>query len=226
MRLRRSMSRKLDAVHLQCRLSGRVRRLGVFLRRGLLVLQPSLPMIGGRNLEGLRVAISTALVSIVSAYGNAEEIAFLLVPEELFERVLDEVEPLSKALPIGEILLYHEGDDWPRRIAWAVRSRLKPFVRAARTIRQHLAGIHAYLRTRATNALVEGLNNKLRMIARRAYGFHSPDALIAMLFLTCGGIELCPPLPHPMLRRGRLWPWADQTMSAPSCRGLLGQAPS
>lgn len=83
-------------------------------------------------------------------------------------------------------------DAW---IAWAVRSRLKPFVRAARTIRQHLAGIHAYLRTRATNALVEGLNNKLRMIARRAYGFHSPDALIAMLFLTCGGIELNPPLP-------------------------------
>ena len=38
-------------------------------------------------------------------------------------------------------------------------------------------------------------NNKLRVIARRAYGFHSHGALISMLFLCCGGIELAPPLP-------------------------------
>ncbi len=31
--------------------------------------------------------------------------------------------------------------------------------------------------------------------ARRAYGFHSHGALISMLFLCCGGIELAPPLP-------------------------------
>ena len=42
---------------------------------------------------------------------------------------------------------------------------------------------------------VEGINNKLRVIARRAYGFHSPGALISMLFLCCGGMELAPPLP-------------------------------
>ena len=35
----------------------------------------------------------------------------------------------------------------------------------------------------------------LRVIARRAYGFHSHGALISMLFLCCGGIELAPPLP-------------------------------
>ena len=37
-----------------------------------------------------------------------------------------------------------------------------------------------------TNGPVEGINNKLRVIARRAYGFHSPGALISMLFLCCG----------------------------------------
>ena len=36
--------------------------------------------------------------------------------------------------------------------------------------------------------LVEGLNNKLRIISRRAYGFHSAEALIAMLFLNVGGM--------------------------------------
>lgn len=82
-------------------------------------------------------------------------------------------------------------------LAWASRSRLEPFVKAARTLRQHLSGVTAYIQTRLTNGLVEGLNGKLRMIARRAYGFHSAGALISMLFLTCGGVELDPPLPPP-----------------------------
>jgi transposase len=79
-------------------------------------------------------------------------------------------------------------------LAWASRSRLKPFVRVARTVREHFEGIIAYVKTRLTNGLVEGLNNKLRMVARRAFGFHSSTALIGMLFLTCGGVQLDPPL--------------------------------
>lgn len=85
-------------------------------------------------------------------------------------------------------------EDW---MAWASRSRLDPFVKAARTIRRHLDGVLAYLRERLTNGIVEGFNNKLRMIARRAFGFHSPEPLIAMLYLCCGGIQLNPPLPRP-----------------------------
>lgn len=80
-------------------------------------------------------------------------------------------------------------------LAWASRSRLRPFVKAARTIRRHLDGIFAYAAERLTNGIVEGFNNKLRTIARRAYGFHSPGPLISMLFLCCGGIVLSPPLP-------------------------------
>jgi transposase len=79
-------------------------------------------------------------------------------------------------------------------LSWASRSRLAPFVKTARTIREHFDGILAYVQTRLTNGLTEGINNKLRVIARRAYGFHSPEPLIAMLLLTCGGIELEPPL--------------------------------
>lgn len=82
-------------------------------------------------------------------------------------------------------------------IAWACRSRLQPFVRVARTLRAHFDGVLAYIRHRLTNGLAEGLNNKLRIISRRAYGFHSAEALIAMLFLNSGGIELSPRLPPP-----------------------------
>ncbi len=85
-------------------------------------------------------------------------------------------------------------DEW---LAWASRSRLAPFVRVARTIRKHQDGIQAYIALRLTNGFTEGINNRIRMIARRAFGFHSPEALIAMIFLTCGGIELHPTLPEP-----------------------------
>ena len=82
-----------------------------------------------------------------------------------------------------------------RWLAWASRSKLKPFVKAARTIRQYKDGILAYVTTKLTNGLVEGLNNKLRMIMRRAFGFHSAGALIGMLFLCCGGVTVNPALP-------------------------------
>ena len=83
-------------------------------------------------------------------------------------------------------------DEW---LVWAARSRLGPFVKLARTVRKHAAGILAYLDTKMTNGPLEDINNKLRVIVRRAYGFHSHGALISMLFLCCGGIELAPPLP-------------------------------
>jgi transposase len=84
-----------------------------------------------------------------------------------------------------------------RWLAWAARSRCPDFVKVGRTIRRHLAGVLEYFQERLTNGLVEGFNNKLRVVARRAYGFHSAGALIAVLFLVAGGITLNPVLPKP-----------------------------
>jgi hypothetical protein len=41
---------------------------------------------------------------------------------------------------------------------------------------------------------LEALNSKVRLLSRRAYGFHSADALIAMIYLCCAGIQIA--LPH------------------------------
>jgi transposase len=84
-----------------------------------------------------------------------------------------------------------------RWLAWAARSRIQELVQVGKTIRTHLTGILEYFQERLTNGLVEGINNKLRVVARRAYGFHSAGALIAMLFLVAGGITLNPVLPKP-----------------------------
>ena len=78
-------------------------------------------------------------------------------------------------------------------LSWASRSRLPEFVRVGRTIRKHLGNIVAYVRHRLTNGLAEGMNNKVRLLTRRAYGFHSAAAVIGMITLCCTGIQLSPP---------------------------------
>jgi transposase len=78
-------------------------------------------------------------------------------------------------------------DAW---LAWAQRSRLKPFVRLGRTVRQHLDGILAFIDSRLTNARLEGMNNKIRLLSHRAFGFHSAEPLIATIYLCCSKITL------------------------------------
>jgi transposase len=77
-------------------------------------------------------------------------------------------------------------------IGWTFRSQLAPFRRLAATIRDHLDGILAYVRSRLSNARTEALNGKARTITRRAYGLHSASALIALLKLCCSGMDLEP----------------------------------
>jgi transposase len=79
--------------------------------------------------------------------------------------------------------------DW---IGWAARSRLEPFRKVARTVKQHIEGIVAYVATGLSNGPAEGMNGKVRTITRRAYGFHRASSLIALLFLCCSGIVLMP----------------------------------
>ena len=79
-------------------------------------------------------------------------------------------------------------------LAWASRSRLKPFVKLARTIRKHKAGVLAAIELGLSNGRLEAMNSKVRLISHRAYGFHSANALIAMIYLCCGGIQIA--LPH------------------------------
>jgi len=76
----------------------------------------------------------------------------------------------------------------------ASRSRLAPFVRLGRTIRKHRQGILAAVRLKVNNARHEALNNKARLVTRRAYGFHTAKAALALIMLTCGPITLM--LPH------------------------------
>jgi transposase len=78
-------------------------------------------------------------------------------------------------------------------LSWAARSRLPEFVALAKTIKRFLPLIYNTLEHGVSNALSEATNTHLRLLTRRAYGYHSAEALIAIATLTRGG--LCPPLP-------------------------------
>jgi transposase len=80
-----------------------------------------------------------------------------------------------------------------RFLSKASRSRLEPFVRLAQTIRRHRDGILQAIRLGINQGRTEALNNKVRLITRRAYGFHSAQAALALVTLTCGPITLAPP---------------------------------
>jgi transposase len=89
--------------------------------------------------------------------------------------------------PEGAIALL---DSW---IAWARRSRLASFVKLAATISADRPAIVSTLTHGLSNARMEAANTTIRLITRRAFGFHSAAALIALAMLTLGG--LCPSLP-------------------------------
>lgn len=82
-------------------------------------------------------------------------------------------------------------DAW---IRWAGHSRLEPFRKLARTLRDQRAGIVAAIEHGLSNARVEAINTQIRLITRRAFGFHSAGALIALAMLSLA--DLCPPLPR------------------------------
>ena len=81
-------------------------------------------------------------------------------------------------------------DEW---LKWAWRCQLPSFVKLAKSIREHRSGIDAALTHRLSNARVESVNTKLRLLTRIAFGFRSPGALVALAMLDLGG--MCPPLP-------------------------------
>ncbi len=102
-------------------------------------------------------------------------------------------ETLAKALDYKQPKrARQELDDW---LAWAFRSRLRPIIKAARTIKRYKEDILRYVKARLTNGIVEGFNTRTRMVTRRAFGFHSAKPLIAMIYLCCARIELNPALP-------------------------------
>jgi transposase len=69
----------------------------------------------------------------------------------------------------------------------ARRCRIPAFVELQRRIVKHTASILAAIEHGLSNGRIESVNTKIRLITRIAFGFRSPDALIALAMLSLGG---------------------------------------
>lgn len=76
-------------------------------------------------------------------------------------------------------------DVWCER---AMRSRLEPMKKVARMLRTHEELLLNWFRAKGeiSAAAVEGLNNKIRVVTRRSYGFRTYNAMETALYHTLG----------------------------------------
>lgn len=76
-------------------------------------------------------------------------------------------------------------DAWCER---AMRSRLEPMKKVARMLRAHEELLMNWFRARGeiSSGAVEGLNNKMRVITRRSYGFRTFDAMTIATYHALG----------------------------------------
>jgi transposase len=76
-------------------------------------------------------------------------------------------------------------DSWCFR---AMRSRLEPMKKVVRMLRAHEELLLNWFRAKGeiSNGAVEGLNNKIRVVTRRSYGFRTYEAMEIALYHTLG----------------------------------------
>ena len=76
-------------------------------------------------------------------------------------------------------------DYWTWR---ALRSRIEPMMRVARMLRAHQELLLNWFRAKGevSSGAVEGLNNKIRVVTRRSYGFRTYDAMEIAMYHTLG----------------------------------------
>lgn len=72
-------------------------------------------------------------------------------------------------------------------------SSIEPFEKVVRTLRRYSYGIHNYFKYKVTNAGSEGINTKINVVRRKAYGYWDLDYFILKIFQACGVMKLDPP---------------------------------
>lgn len=70
----------------------------------------------------------------------------------------------------------------------ASHSRLEPFKKLARMLRAHRDGVLVWTRLRVSNGALEGMNNKVKVISHRAYGYRTTWTYMANIYHCCAGL--------------------------------------
>ncbi|MGH9405784.1 MAG: transposase [Terriglobia bacterium] len=68
----------------------------------------------------------------------------------------------------------------------AMRSPLGPFKELVRQLRSHLSGVLAWTRLRVSKGALEGMNNKIKLVSHRSFGFRTVKHFTAPIYHGCG----------------------------------------
>lgn len=79
--------------------------------------------------------------------------------------------------------------DW---YAWAVRSRLDPVKKVAKMLKKHLERVLNFFDHYLTNGPMEGLNNKIQGLIKKAYGYRNKERFKTDVLFHLGGLDLYP----------------------------------
>jgi transposase len=120
--------------------------------------------------------------------------------QETFAALRERVHRMARAWELKEMAMgvFELRAPWAARrefegwFRWAVRSRLKPFVRVARTLKKYWGQIENYFRHRITNAGAEAINTKVQQVKARSRGFRNRERFKMAIYFHCGGLDLYP----------------------------------
>ena len=77
---------------------------------------------------------------------------------------------------------------WARWLSWAVRCRLEPMKKVAKTIKKHLWGILNAIVLKVSNGPAEGINSRIKAIKVRSHGFRNKERFANAIYF-----HRCPP---------------------------------
>ena len=83
---------------------------------------------------------------------------------------------------------------------WIMRckqSRLEPFIKLANRLVRWSHGIFSYFEYRITNGVAEGINNKIKVLKRRSYGFHDEQYFFLKILNATGALPSLEAISHP-----------------------------
>lgn len=84
--------------------------------------------------------------------------------------------------------------DWTSRCR---ESGIAAFIKLAKRLKRWKAGILAYFTHRITNGISEGINNKIKVLKRRSYGFHDHEYFFLKILNATGALPSLESLDHP-----------------------------
>jgi transposase len=83
---------------------------------------------------------------------------------------------------------------WTKR---CTQGRLEPFIKLAKRLNRWSEGILTYFDHRITNGVAEGINNKIKVLKRRSYGFHDEEYFFLKILNACGALPSLDTVNHP-----------------------------